>query len=417
MFASDPLGGLSGLPAGLERLDQDVSDQVRVDRIRAMEEAKAALSAAQAREAAAFAASQRAAQAAAGVPAERVGRGIASQVGLAMRCSPARAQKYVGWAQILTTELPHTLAALQAGRISEWRAVIVAKETIWLSREDRAQVDAEIADRLEGLGDRKLEAAVKTIAYRLDPHGYVARAKAAESDRRVGVRPAPDCMSRFIGLGPVAQGVAMYAALNSSADAAIAAGDPRGRGQIMYDTLVERITGQATADAVPVEVNLLMTDQAVTNSGPGANEPAVLDGYGPLPARLGRDLVLDHEAAPVWLRRLYTAPRTGALVAMESRRREFTPAQRRFLRARDQTCRTPWCDAPIRHADHVVPAEHGGQTKVDNGQGYCEACNYAKQAPGWRNTITARAGPHEVEISTPTGHRYRSRAPDPPRAA
>jgi hypothetical protein len=119
----------------------------------------------------------------------------------------------------------------------------------------------------------------------------------------------------------------------------------------------------------------------------------------------------------MWLRRLYQVPTTRELISMDSARREFTPAQRRFLRLRDRHCRTPWCEAPIRHADHVVGAGSGGATAIDNGQGYCEACNYAKQAPGWRNRVVARAGPHEVEITTPTGHRYRSRAPDPPRAA
>ncbi|HJQ42347.1 MAG TPA: DUF222 domain-containing protein [Jatrophihabitantaceae bacterium] len=417
--ASPAAGGavaqLGGMITALAELPTEAEDAERIDRIRRLTELESAAAAARAVETARFATSQRAAQAAAGVPVERVGRGVANQVGLAMRCSPNRAQKYVGWAMTLTRELPNTFAALQAGRISEWRAVIVARETIWLSREDRAQVDTELAPSLESLGDRKLEAAVKRIAYRLDPQGYVARSAAAENERRVGVRPAPDCMSRLTGFGPAAQGVAMYSALNGAADAAIAAGDARGRGQIMYDTMVERVTGQATASDVPVELNLVMTDQSVLDPhGPGGNEPAILDGYGPIPAALARTLVLDHDAAPVWLRRMVTAPDTGELIAMESRRREFTPAQRRFLRLRDQTCRTPWCDAPIRHADHIHPAESGGPTTIDNGQGLCQACNHAKQAIGWRSDVVSRAGPHEVDITTPTGHRYTSNAPDPP---
>jgi hypothetical protein len=407
--------GLNAIAASLGHLPADIDDAERIDRIRLLTELESAVVAARAIETARFADSQRATQAAAGMPAERVGRGIASQVGLALRCSPARAQKYVGWARILTTELPETFAALQAGRISEWRAMIVARETIWLSRADRAQVDTELADRLEGIGDRKLEAAAKTIAYRLDPAGYVTRARAAENDRRVGLRPAPDCMSRLTTLLPVAQGVASYAALAREADAAIAAGDPRGRGQIMADTLVERVTGQARAAEVPVQINLIMTDQSLTATGPGANEPAIVDGYGPIPAALARELVLDRGEAPAWLRRLYTSAGSGQLIAMETRRREFTPAQRRFLRLRDQFCRTPWCDAPIRHADHVIPAEHGGATTIENGQGYCQACNHAKQAPGWTTTpVLSRAGPHQVDITTPTGHRYTSNAPDPP---
>lgn len=62
----------------------------------------------------------------------------------------------------------------------------------------------------------------------------------------------------------------------------------------------------------------------------------------------------------VWLRRLYTHPHTGALLAMESRSRCFEHGLRQFLVLRDQTCRPPWCGAPIRHADHAVPVADGG---------------------------------------------------------
>lgn len=53
-----------------------------------------------------------------------------------------------------------------------------------------------------------------------------------------------------------------------------------------------------------------------------------------------------------------------------------------------------------------------------NGQGYCQACNNAKQAPGWlMYPVATRDGPHQVGIITPTGHHYSSRAPDPPGCA
>ena len=67
---------------------------------------------------------------------------------------------------------------------------------------------------------------------------------------------------------------------------------------------------------------------------------------------------------------------------MDSRRRLFPAGAQRFLIARDQLCRTPWCDAPIRHIDHIEPHARGGATTIDNGQGLCAACNLSKQAPG-----------------------------------
>jgi len=406
---------LAAVIGALGRLDPDVDDRARIDQIRLLEQLKSAASAAQAVVTAEFAASQRAEQLAIGVPAERASRGIAAQVGLARRISPFNASRYTGWARILTTELPRTLRALQAGRTSEWRAMIVARETAWLCREDRTLVDTELAGKLEQWGDRRVEAEVKKIAYRLDPHGYVNRTRGANSDRCVSLRPAPDTMSRLTGFLPVAQGVAAYAALIQHADSLIAQGDPRGRGQIMADTMVERLTGQAAASNVPVEVNLVMTDQALLNaSEAGSDEPAVLVGCGPIPAPLARQLITDRdEDTATFIRRLYADPTTGQLATMDATRRIFTANQRRFLILRDQYCRTPWCEAPIRHSDHVIDHDRGGPTTITNGQGLCAACNHAKQAPGWN----ARPGPYaEVTTTTPTGHRYRSRPPDLPGA-
>jgi hypothetical protein len=88
------------------------------------------------------------------------------------------------------------------------------------------------------------------------------------------------------------------------------------------------------------------------------------------------------DQATAWVRRLYTSPLTGQLVAMDSRRRCFDGQLRRFILTADRTCRTPWCDAPIRHIDHAERAADGGETSAGNAAGLCEACNYAREAPG-----------------------------------
>ena len=96
-----------------------------------------------------------------------------------------------------------------------------------------------------------------------------------------------------------------------------------------------------------------------------------MEGFGPIPAELAREILVgaltDRER--VWVRRLYCHPRTGELVATDTRSRLFRGSLARFIRLRDRTCRTPWCDAPVRHGDHPI------------------------------------------ETTLPTGHRYRSRPP------
>ncbi|HWJ51808.1 MAG TPA: hypothetical protein VNT24_00345 [Propionibacteriaceae bacterium] len=84
---------------------------------------------------------------------------------------------------------------------------------------------------------------------------------------------------------------------------------------------------------------------------------------------------------------------------------------------RDQTCRDPHCDAPIRHTDHVVPFRAGGPTTLANGRGVCARGNYVREMPGWRVDLVSGGmigRPHAIQITTPTGHRYTSEAPQPP---
>ena len=92
------------------------SDAERIEAIRAFEELKCAAAARQAELAADLDDSQRQAQAAAGVPADRQGRGVAHQVALARRESPHRGRRHLGLAKVLVGEMPHTLTALAHGK-------------------------------------------------------------------------------------------------------------------------------------------------------------------------------------------------------------------------------------------------------------------------------------------------------------
>jgi hypothetical protein len=409
---------INGWVDRLARFDRDVSDAERIEQLRALERLKSAAAAAQARITVDLDASVRAERAATGTPVERQGRGVAAQVALARQESPYRGGRHLGLAKVLVTEMPHTLTALEQGAISEWRATLLAQETLFLSKEHRQLVDTQLcADPtgLAGWGDRRLTAEIRKIAYRLDPAGYTRRRAKAESERRVTSRPAPDTMARVSALLPVAQGVAVYAALRKAADAAIAAGDGRSRGQLMADTLVERVTGQSTAAGVPVEIHLIMSDRTLLGEDDEASEqPAHLAGYGPIPAGLARRLAVSAaEAELAWLRRLYATPETGRLVGMDSTRRVFPAGLARFIEIRDQFCSTPWCDAPIRHTDHALPHHEDGATSEANGNGTCAQCNYARQAPGWQ--VRPEPGRrHTLRITTQTGHVYRSTAPPPP---
>jgi len=425
-----------------------------IDELRALEDSKSAISARQARLAVALDLVRRREQAALGLPADQLGAGVGAEVALARRESPAKGSRLLGLARALVTEMPHTLAALDTGRLNEWRATLLVRETACLDADDRAAVDEELAadtGTFDGAGDRAIISAAKTAAYRHDPRSVTQRAAHAETERTVSLRPAPDTMCYLTALLPVAAGVATYAALTRHADTARATGDPRSRGQLMADALVERVTG-TPGGITGIEVQLVMTDRTLLA---GDGEPARLAGYGIVPAGWARKLLAtggtastraDEATRPegppgnvtdsspdgldvsVWIRRLYTAPGTGELIGMDSRARLFPAGLRRFIEARDNTCRTPYCGAPIRHLDHIVPWHRGGETTAVNGAGLCEACNHNKETPGWTARPVGRAEPanrvepdarppdgrHALELTTPSGHVYLSFAPPLP---
>ena len=396
-----------------------MSDAHRIDQLRLLEEVKAAAAAAQASITVAFERSQLAQQDAAGVRRDQRGRGIGDQVALARGCPSSQGARHLGFAKAMA-EMPHTFALLGDGHLDEWTATLLVRETAILSLEDRRLVDerlcamtvdtttGEVSDPLVlGWTPRRVAGAARALAAELDPASAVRRSAKAAGDRRVSIRPAPDTMAYVTGLLPVAQGVAVWASLRSAARAEKAAGDERSESQLMADLFVQRLTGQATATAVPVEIQLVMTPDSLL----GTSERPARIGDCVVPARTARDLA-GRTDAPRWLRRLFTDPVSGVATAADPRRRRFTGEDARFLDLRDQTCRHLGCDSAIADHDHVVRVADGGPTLRHNGQGLCEAHNLVKELPGWRSRVVdPTPGRHRVEIRTPTGHTYRSHAP------
>lgn len=128
LFDDDPDAGEADLRAQVEQLER----------------VKSAAAAAQARATAARAARRDAAEAAAGVPKKNRGRGLTTEIALARRDAPVCGNTHLGMARALVDEMPHTLAALACGALSEWRATLIVRESACLSVEDRRRLDAEL---------------------------------------------------------------------------------------------------------------------------------------------------------------------------------------------------------------------------------------------------------------------------------
>ena len=329
-------------------------------------------------------------------------REIGSAVARARGESPFQGSRHLELSRILVRDLPRTLDALATGDTTEYRCSLIARASAVLGTADRRTLDADLGPRLAGLGNSRVESEANRLAAQLDPISVVERHRRAVAERRVTTRPAPDAMTWVTALLPVADGVAVHAALDRYATRLVNAGDPRTRGQLMADEFTRRVTenprpeGAHTAageeavrtTSIPttdpslgpkrqIDLLLVMSDRALLD---GADTPAVIPGHGTIPAALARGLLAKADRdTQVWLRRLYTDA-AGALATADSRARRFPFAVRQFVLARDERCRTPFCDAPIREVDHDLPYSAGGSTSLSNAQGLCRRCNLVKGA-------------------------------------
>ncbi|MFW0770645.1 HNH endonuclease signature motif containing protein [Arthrobacter koreensis] len=128
--------------------------------------------------------------------------------------------------------------------------------------------------------------------------------------------------------------------------------------------------------------------------------PAELNGYGPISAETARAMILD---ALHWTP-LIQDPSTGEILNV-GRTRRIPSGLKRWLQARDGTCRFPGCSVSVTHAeiDHTKPFSHGGPTDHANLEHLCPKHHRFKTLGHW----TARQPePGTIEWHSPTGRTY-----------
>jgi hypothetical protein len=115
-----------------------------------------------------------------------------------------------------------------------------------------------------------------------------------------------------------------------------------------------------------------------------SDEPATLEGYGPIPLGVAEELTA---SAPT-VTRILTHPETGTVLSV-GRSSYAVPADlRRFVELRDARCRFPGCERGAARCDidHTRAWEHGGATSHDNLACLCRAHHRLKHLTTWRVT-------------------------------
>lgn len=130
-----------------------------------------------------------------------------------------------------------------------------------------------------------------------------------------------------------------------------------------------------------IRANVLVTVPVLTLLGHD-DEPAELEGYGPIPADVARALAADSTG----FTRLLTHPETGVVLSVGRDRYTVPAGLRLWLRARDETCRMVGCGrrASVSDVDHGHAWADGGTTSGDNLAHLCRGDHTRKHTLGWR---------------------------------
>jgi hypothetical protein len=139
------------------------------------------------------------------------------------------------------------------------------------------------------------------------------------------------------------------------------------------------------------------------------DEPAMLDGSGPIPASMARNLVADGAGS---FYRVLVDPRDGAPLEIGRTSYRLTKAMRNWLRMRDGKCPFPGCNnnSLDNEADHILAWHHGGTTGISNLGQPCRKHHKLRHTGGWKPTPATTTEP--PGWISPTGRHYKSEHQD-----
>jgi hypothetical protein len=223
----------------------------------------------------------------------------------------------------------------------------------------------------------ELRRAARRALLTVDPDGAAERAETAREHSDVRFYGEDHEMASLVATADAVTSRAVWDVIDATAQAMRRDGDARPVGQLRVAALAGAVLGDA---AVAPRTELLVTIDLPTLLGLTRN-PAELAGYGPITAETARSL-----AGDATLRRLVTDPLTHHTVYLGRRSYRPSEALRRFIEARDRTCRFPGCTRrAIRcDLDHGVDYDQAGGTDRVNLHCLCRTHHNLKTHRLWR---------------------------------
>lgn len=320
------------------------------------------------------------------------------EVATALRLSPNTAQLRIDVARTLSNYLPETCNALASGEISSSHANLIARETAdalsrGVSPDILPLIENEVLAHSEFHTAAQVGKKIRTLFAQYAPETLEEVVAKARETRNVRIYPEGDGMSNVIALLPAEDAQTLYLAINTMVeivDARAENGERTAQESMSIDmkradalTLIAtdflgRSAKEIATHRRPVSINVTIDLPTLLGL---ANNPGELEGHGPIPASLARQLAADGK----W-RKFITDPLTGNLLDMG--RDSYLPSQYLidFLTARDRICRFPGCSQPARigDIDHAKSWDEGGETRPGNLGYLCRRHHRLKTHGGWK---------------------------------
>lgn len=388
-------------------------------------------------------------------PRDRAVREMAlvAEVACVLTVSERAAAALLAESRALTTALRLTLAALESGAISWQHARIIVDETSSLNAAGAAGLEAHFLDPeapnpargcpAGELVPSRFRAKARTWRERHHPASIEERHATSAADRRIEYTPARDGMAWLSAHLPADTAAGIWDRTTAAARALQGPHEGRTLAQLRADVTATWLltngtpgggSNDGTAGAgtggsadggagtgtgvgaragagglVPVpRAQVLVTVPVLSLLG-ATDEPAVLDGYGPIPPSMARRLIADGAGS---FSRVLTDPRDGAPLEIGRTNYRLTTAQRHWLRLRDGRCPFPGCGnhSLDNEADHLLAWADGGTTGISNLGQPCPKHHRLKHASAWTPDRASRD--HPPGWTSPSGRYYPSEHQD-----
>ncbi|MCO4262351.1 HNH endonuclease [Pseudarthrobacter sp. MDT3-26] len=343
---------------------------------------------------------------------------VVAEVACVLTVSERTAGALLSEAHELTTTLPLTLAALQDGNISWQHARAMVDETASLNPAGAAALEAHFLDPdapnpaqccpAGELVPSRFRHKARTWRERHHPDSIEKRHTKSALDRWLEFAPDRDGMAWLSAYLPADQAAGIWDRTTTAARALQGPHEDRNLSQIRADVAAGWLLG-GTAEHVPSpSAQVLVTVPVFALMGL-TDEPAMLDGYGPIPTSMASRLMAESSTS---FHRVLTDPRDGAPLEIGRTSYRIPVSMRQWLRLRDGKCPFPGCtnQSLDNEADHLLAWADGGTTGLSNLGQPCHKHHSLKHTTAWTPT-GASAGKPPGWIS-PTGRQYASEQQD-----